>query len=200
MWHSFTKQTKPKPGFPFRAVWLISICLLPACDALSFIAPLALPDGLSRVSGGMADNRPYFGKSFDAGNGELGQFVLATCGCGDWRVLLKDSNGDQRQFAVSFYDTGTYDPDGEVTFFGREGDLAALGTMHQGDGAAAGQIDLPVFRRTFSADRRATHTNDIEACILCHIGENPIYPQPDTHIEYVPGVTNCLECHEVVIE
>lgn len=183
-----------------RAWWLAAVCMVPACDGLSFLAPLELPEGLSRVSGGVADQRPYFGTSRDALGGELGKFVLATCGCGDWRVLLQDTTGEQRQFAVSFYDTGEYDPNGEVTFFGRDGDMAALGTVQQGDGTTAGDVDLPVFRRTFTATRRETHTNDIEACILCHIGDDPIYPQPETHVPYEPGVTNCLECHEVVIE
>lgn len=180
-------------------MWISPLVLIAACDAVSFLSPLSLPDGLSRVSGGVADARPFFGKSFDAADQEMGQFLLATCGCGDWRVLLKDSNGDQRQFAVSFYDTGEYDPMGEVTFFGREGDVGALGTVDQATGATSGQVDLPVFRRRFSAERRETHSNDIEACILCHIGDDPIYPQPETHPAYVEGVTNCLECHTVVI-
>lgn len=182
-----------------RLLWISPLVLIAACDAVSFLSPLSLPDGLSRVSGGVADARPFFGKSFDAADQEMGQFLLATCGCGDWRVLLKDSNGDQRQFAVSFYDTGEYDPMGEVTFFGREGDVGALGTVDQATGATSGQVDLPVFRRRFSAERRETHSNDIEACILCHIGDDPIYPQPETHPAYVEGVTNCLECHTVVI-
>lgn len=185
--------------FNSRYLWLTIVLALPACDAVSFLSPLALPDGLTRVKGGVADARPYFGKSYDAANNEIGRFLLATCGCGDWRVLLKDNNGDQRQFPVSFYDMGEYDPQAAVTFFGRDGDLAALGTVEQADGTAVGDLDLPIFRRTFAADRRETHENDIEACILCHIGDDPIYPQPPTHPAYEPGVTNCLECHEVVI-
>lgn len=177
----------------------MTLVCLSACDGLAIFAPLMLPDSYSRVSGGIADGRPFFGKTYDALNLERGDFLLATCGCGDWRVLIRDDDGRQKQFAVSFYDTGEYDPAGEVVLFGREEELAALGAVQQSDGTATGSLDLSIFRRSFSAERRETHTNDIEACILCHIGEDPIYPQPEGHPVYQPGVTNCLNCHEVNI-
>lgn len=183
-----------------RSWWLALLCGFVGCESLAFLSPLTLPDGLSTIPGGVADGRPYFGKSYDGFNTEKGLFVLATCGCGDWRVLVKDDDGSQVQFPIRFYTSGPYDPAGEVTFFGEEEGMAALGTVDQNTGATTGSVDLQLFRRRFTAERRETHTNDIEACIICHIGTDPIYPQPETHPPYVEGVTNCLQCHEVVIE
>ncbi|HPF41405.1 MAG TPA: hypothetical protein P5081_22580 [Phycisphaerae bacterium] len=174
--------------------------LIGACNVAIFLSPLAIPDGESPVAGGIVDTRPLFGRSIGADGAELGDFLLATCGCGDWRVLLKDESGDQRQCAIRFFTSGEYSSEGEIQFFGEEGSLKVLGTVDQSSGAASGDADVSLFRRRFSATRRETHTNDIEACILCHIGDDPIYPQPPGHPEYVEGETNCLECHEVVIE
>ena len=159
---------------------------------------------MTRVQGGITDARPYFGTmSSVAWNGAeqpAGDFMLATCGCGDWRVLLTEADGSQTQFPVSFYTDGPYVPTGSVTVFGREGENAARGTLDQDAGSLTGDLELSQNRRQFTAQRGEAHGSDVQACVKCHIGENPIFPQPPGHIPYVPGVTNCFECHTLNIQ
>lgn len=174
--------------------------LLGACNLTFFFPPLSAPDGTAPVVGGIVDTRPMFGKSIGPDGAEIGDFLLATCGCGDWRILIRDANGAQQQCAIRYYASGDYSPAGEIAFFGEANALKVLGSVDQTTGAADGDLDVDLFRRRFSATRRETHTDDIEACILCHIGSDPIYPQPPEHPAYVEGVTNCFECHDVVIE
>ncbi len=63
---------------------------------------LTPPMGLSPVVGGIADLRPYFGKFKGALDNSEGDFLLATCGCGHWRVLMSTPDGKQWQFPVRF--------------------------------------------------------------------------------------------------
>jgi hypothetical protein len=182
-------------------VGCVALIALPlACDVIPLIAPIALPANLRVVPGGIADTRPRFGRTTDAAGGERGSFLLATCGCGDWRMLIRDPDGRPSQFPVHFYSSGEYQPTGDVIVFGREGELAALGTVNQDAGVTAGDLDISGARRRFDADRRETHEDNIEACVLCHIGDDPIWPQPASHIPYVEGRTDCLDCHEIVID
>lgn len=165
--------------------------------------PLEPPD-VNPVPGGIGDLRPYFGKQMDADGAENGEFLLATCGCGEWRVLLEDRDGAQRQGAVAYYAPPGRPPGplttGSVTMYGQEGELTILGMMNQDAGVLTGDLDVSRLRRHFRADRTENHDLDVAACAKCHVGENPVWPLPEGHIPYVPGETNCLECHEVVIE
>jgi hypothetical protein len=173
-------------------------------------APLSLPTGLSPVAGGIADQRPYFGRFKTAPDDSEGDFLLATCGCGDWRVLLSTADGKQWEFPVRFYSVGDYQPTGDVTVFGQTDTEALLGTVHQDAGLADGLSIRNAIVRKFSAKRSETHTNDASSCVKCHVGDNPIRPQsPDHPSRCTGGVTtgcftvdppNCLSCHTVVIK
>jgi hypothetical protein len=173
-------------------------------------ASLTLPVGLSPVVGGIADQRPYFGKIKMAPDDSEGDFLLATCGCGDWRVLLSTSDGKQWEFPVRFYSTGDYQPIGDVTVFGQTGTDVLLGTLHQDTGLADGLSVHNAIALKFSATRGETHTNDASSCVKCHVGDNPIRPQsPDHPSRCAGGVTtgcfivdppNCLSCHTIAIK
>lgn len=181
-----------------RRAWVLLVTLLLACNTFPLL--LGPPDGTSVVTGGISDTRPYFGKMYCPGGTEVGDFMLATCGCGDWRVLLSPSDGSpQRQWPVQFYSTGDYQATGDVAVFGEDGTNAARGTVDQTLGATSGQLQTGLGFRNFSATRGDAHSLEIQACVLCHIGDNPIWPRPEDHPTYVPGVTDCFECHEVVI-
>lgn len=176
------------------------VALVAACNVTLFLPPLTAPDDKTVVVGGIVDTRPMFGKTIGPDGAEVGDFLLATCGCGNWRVLIQDADGQQAQCIIRYYASGDYSSDGDITFYGEGDALKVLGVINQTTGDASGDIDVDILRRTFTGARREAHTDDIEACILCHIGDDPIYPQPPEHPAYVEGVTNCLECHDVVIE
>ncbi len=168
------------------------------------------PMGLSPVVGGIADLRPYFGKFKGARDNSEGDFLLATCGCGDWRVLMSTPDGKQWQFPVRFYSTGEYQPTGDVKVFGQSDTEALLGTVHQDAGLTEGLSNYKTIALSFSATRGETHTNDASSCVKCHIGYNPIRPQSLDHpSRCAGGVTtgcfttdppNCMSCHIVVIK
>ncbi|MCB9856646.1 MAG: hypothetical protein H6818_13270 [Phycisphaerales bacterium] len=182
--------------------WLTALCvaIVGACNVTFLLPPLAAPQDTTPVVGGIVDTRPMFGKTIAPDGAEIGEFLLATCGCGDWRILIQDADGRQEQCAIRYFTTGEYESEGDIAFFGDEDTIRALGVVNQTTGDASGDVDVDIFRRRFSATRREVHTDDIEACILCHIGSNPIYPQPPEHTPYIEGMTNCFDCHDVVIE
>lgn len=171
---------------------------------------LTLPTGLSPVVGGISDQRPYFGKFKVVPDNSEGNFLLAGCGCGDWRVLMSTADGKQWQFPVRFYSTGDYQPNGDVTVFGQTGTESLLGTVHQDAGLADGLSGHNKIELKFSATRGETHTNDASYCVKCHIGDNPIRPQSLNHPSRCAGgmttgcftvnPANCLNCHTVAIK
>ncbi len=179
---------------------VVIFCVLVGCNVVPIMPALTLPDALTRVPGGIIDARPYFGNLRIANNDPSAEFLLATCGCGDWRILITDSDGAQRQFPVDFYTEGEYSPEGSVTVFGRDGDVAALGTLDQHTGQTNGDVETGLLFRRFAATRGEAHTQEVSACVKCHIGEDPIFPQPEGHPVYEPGVTDCFRCHTVTIE
>jgi len=179
---------------------IFGLTLILACNALPVIIPLTEPEG-NTVVGGIADVRPYFGRTVrPLTSEEAGDFLLATCGCGEWRVLLQNDDGTQYQFPVSFFANGDYSLSKPVTVFGSEEDKVALGEVDQEAGVVSGNVDLNRERLRFSAERGDSHALEIQACVLCHVGDNPIWPRPPTHPVYVPGVTDCFSCHTITIE
>lgn len=179
---------------------LFGLTLLVACNTLPALFPLIEPEG-APVIGGMADVKPMFGKAVRPLNSEeIGTFMVATCGCGDWRMLLQKQDGAQYQLPVHFYTNETYSPSGPIAVFGREDTKAALGQVDQDAGHVSGDLDIDGERFQFSAQRGDSHALEIQACVLCHVGDNPISPRPPTHPVYVPGVTDCFSCHTVTID
>jgi hypothetical protein len=165
---------------------------------------------MSPVVDGIADQRPYFGKFEATLDNSEGDFLLAACGCGDWRVLMWTADGKQWQFPVRFYSAGDYQPIGDVTVFGQTDTDTLLGTVHQDTGLAEGLSDHNSIGLKFSATRRETHANDPSACVKCHVGDNPVSPLPPDHpSRCANGMTtgcfsvdppNCLSCYRVVIK
>jgi hypothetical protein len=212
---------KPPQTAPALRRSLFAILILFVGCSIAGTAPLTLPTGLSPVVGGIADQRPYYGKFKAAPDNSEGDFLLAACGCGDWRVLMSTADGKQWQFPVRFYSTGDYQPTGDVKVFGQTDTEALLGTVHQDTEALLGTVhqdtrladglsDHNTIALKFSATRGETHTNDASACVKCHIGDNPISPQPLDHPSRCAGGVstgcftvdppNCLSCHTVVIK
>jgi hypothetical protein len=180
-----------------RRVAFVVLTVIAGCGV--FPQPLPEePDPSLRIVGGIADSRPYFG-TVDSASNETGEFLLASCGCGEWRVLVADSAG-QRQFPVQFY-AGGADPFAEdVTVYGREDDKAILALLRQSSGQASGEVHNAGQMQTFTAQRGEAHTEDARACVRCHVGEDPIWPQPEGHPAFTLDPANCLDCHEVVID
>lgn len=178
-------------------IWFTSVAALAACNVFPAILP---PDGgMIRVPGGIANTQPFFGRVEDVFHRNLGKFLLATCGCGDWRMLLQYNDGRQVQFPVEFFSEGPYVPMGPVSVYGKQLTYEGAGTVDQDSGDFSGIVEIDRVRQRALAWREDAHSLAIEACVLCHIGEDPIWPQPPNHPQYVPGVTDCFQCHTVVI-
>lgn len=155
------------------------------------------------VPGGLTDTRPFFGtlKTADDAETPMGDFLLASCGCGDWRVLFVRDDGTKVQFPVSFYVAGQYTGTGVVDVYGVDGANGFSGSLDQDGGTLAGKglnADLQSFidaARGSSTDPRDV---EVEACGWCHIGEDSVFPLPPTHPDrYKSDPTVCLECHSV---
>lgn len=178
------------------------LALLPGCGVFQMLFPIpgSLPD-LKAIIGGPTDQRPYFG-TVSTVDGSNADFLLATCGCGEWRVLIQDAkNNTQWQFPVNFYTNDGQDrPDGDVTVFGKGDTTGILATLHQMNGTLDGRTDRNESIYLIDATRTETHTDDATACVKCHIGEDPIWPQPPNHPQFQLNPPNCLSCHTVVIE
>jgi hypothetical protein len=192
-----------------RRSLLAILILFVGCRTVGTVS-LTLPTGLSPIVGGIADQRPYFGKFKSASDNSEGDFLLATCGCGDWRVFMSTADGKQWQFPVRFYSIGDYQPTGDVTVLGQTDMEALLGTIHQDAGLAEGLSDYNTIVLKFSATRHETHNNEASSCVKCHIGDNPIRPQSLDHPPlcaadvttgcFTVDPPNCLRCHTVVIK
>jgi hypothetical protein len=178
---------------------LSDILLIVGCDV--FTAFITLPDAaLTIVPGGLSDTRPYFGKyrRADMPDADLGTFMLASCGCGDWRVLFKPDDGSpQTQFPIAFYTSGEYSPTGEIFVYGSEESNRFSGSVNQDVGALDAHAEMLSSRYLAVAGRAAIQEQTVDACLLCHVGDDPIWPLPETHPQkYKTNPRVCLECHE----
>jgi len=158
------------------------------------------PTETSVVIGGISNLQPYFAKlqSVDRSLPDMGDFLLASCGCGDWRVLIRPNNGaPQIQFPVTFYTNGPYQPTGEVAVYGMNGDKGFSGRLNQDTGVLGGNAVSGQMAAYIDGLRGDPHVNrTVDACIMCHVGDDPIFPLPSWHntIYYsFPDV--CLHCH-----
>lgn len=184
-----------------RILLIASLPLLAGCNNWFSVVPKEAPANQKVVIGGLPDQRPFFGKVERMIDGQTGDFLLATCGCGEWRALVQMTDGSQWQLPVNFFtESGLADLTSDAQVYGREEDKALLGLVQAMDGHLTGDTEKAMFNYRVDAFRGETHTTDITACVRCHIGDDPIFPRPPTHPVYVPGVTNCFDCHEVNIE
>ncbi len=177
--------------------WTVMTLALIGCTAAPGL--FTLPEALSPVLGGPSNVQPYLGrlKANDASGAEIGDFLLASCGCGDWRAVMNYDDGTLRhQFKVQFYCEGEYTTDKPITVFTQEELVGLLGTVDQPGGAAAGEIVFGRTRLGFDASRGTNHDATAEACEYCHVGNDPIFPLPESHPKrYLEERNICLECH-----
>lgn len=177
----------------------------PALLLLACIPPQPTPVGLNEpldlqvVVGGISNTQPFFGRLRTV-DGAEGDFLLATCGCGDWRVLITRGDGARAQVAVRFYSDGEYVPSGSVTFYGADEATRTRGTVDQDAGTAVGSIEAFAEVSAISGMRGEAHAQAIQACVMCHVGGDPIWPQPPGHTPYVMSETDCFACHTIRIE
>ncbi len=158
------------------------------------------PTETNLVIGGLNNLQPYFAKlqSPDRSLPDMGDFLLASCGCGDWRVLIRPTNGaPQVQFPVRFYSNGPYQPTGEVAVFGTDDDKGFSGRLNQDSGQVAGNALNGAMAAYIDGLRSDPHVGQtVDACIMCHVGDDPIFPLPPTHPQkYKTNPRVCLECH-----
>ena len=76
---------------------------------------------LARLLAHAEDHRDRRRHQVTAGQGgelDEGDFLLGTCGCGEWKVLIRQKDGTQAQADVRFYSKGDYSPTGSVKFSG----------------------------------------------------------------------------------
>lgn len=158
------------------------------------------PTETNVVVGGINNLQPYFGKlqSVDRSLPDMGDFLLASCGCGDWRVLIRPNNGDpQVQFPVRFFSNGVYDPNAEVAVYGTDEDKAFSGRLKQDTGNLSGNVLSGQMAAFVDGARGDAHVGrTVDACIMCHVGDDPIFPLPSWHNTiYYSFPEVCLHCH-----
>lgn len=177
--------------------WCAITLSLIGCTAVPGL--FTLPAELQPVLGGPSNVQPYLGrlKAMDAAGTEIGDFLLASCGCGDWRAVMNYDDGTLRhQFKVRFYSEGDYTPDEPITVFTQEELVGLMGTVDQSGGTAGGEIVFGRTRLAFDSARGDNHNATAQACEYCHVGNDPIFPLPDTHPKrYLEERNICLECH-----
>ena len=184
-----------------RYLLVVALPLLAGCEGWFSVVPQSAPANQKVVIGGLPDQRPFFGKVERMIDGQTGDFLLATCGCGEWRALVQMTDGSQWQFPVNFFtESGLANLSSDAQVYGREEDKAMQGLVQALDGHLTGDTEKGMLNHRVDAFRGDMHGTDITACVRCHVGDDPIYPRPPTHPVYVPGVTNCFDCHDVTIE
>ena len=186
----------------FKRAAFVGLLFLIGCGNDLFAPFIVAPAEKDIVIGGISNLQPFFGtlQCLPESKTDNGVFLLASCGCGDWRVRISPAGKPQTQLPVRFYTSGPYSTTGPVTFYGIESGNRARGTVDQDGGIAAGHIEVTDLLHAYSGERGDAHSQAIQACVMCHIGENPIWPQPAGHPVYVPGQTDCFSCHTVVIQ
>ena len=198
-------MSEPRQAVVRRVVRLSCLAVIAAaaagCDLFTIF--IQAPTNLDVIVGGPSNIQPFFGRvrTADLANRDIGDFLLSTCGCGDWRAVVAYDDGTLRhQFPVKFYTTGEYVPTGSITVFAQDDPAALLGAVDQDAGTADGRVEINAVRMTFTSARGENH-DVVNACVYCHIGDDPIYPLPDTHPpDYLEESTSCLECHSVTGE
>ncbi len=156
-----------------------------------------------QMLGGLSDARPFFGRVSKAisPSQEVGDFALASCGCGSWRaVVLSDDGHEHTQVDVQFRTadgTEVLTPSSTVVFSGERSGIAIEGTVNQASGTATGRMRIVQDELVFSAVRSEAHTARTSTCLMCHTGDDPLWPLPSWHPVYQKNPPNCLICHPV---
>lgn len=185
----------------WQFLWVSFIGIVVGCNVLpSFVITPPTSD-MTIVLGGLSNTDPFFGtyRLANAPDVNMGTFLLASCGCGDWRMLFKPDDGSrQTQFPIQFYSVGEYSPNGSIKVHGTTDYNAADGMADQDSGLFEGKAELALAKYFMTAIRESAHVQSVDACGLCHIGEDSIYPLPPTHPQkYKTNPRVCFECHTV---
>jgi len=184
-----------------RLLFVALLPLLAGCDAWFSVVPKEPPANEKVVIGGHPNQSPFFGKIERLIDGQTGDFLLATCGCGEWRALFQMTDGSQWQLPVNFYtQTGMADLNSDAKVYGREEDRALMGFIQSLDGHLTADTERSMLNYRVDAYRGPTHSDDATTCVRCHVGSNAVFPQPPTHPAFQLDPPNCLSCHTVVIE
>lgn len=182
-----------------KRVYFIVLLGVVGCGTDYFAPFITAPTEKDIVIGGIADLHPFIGRvqCNDNASSDMGLFMLASCGCGDWRVLVQPNNGaKQFQFPILFYSDGDYATSGEVAVYAVDGQEGFSGRVDQDAGTVGGRVQNGFFRGFTSAARGDAHAQPVDACILCHLGDDPVFPLPDTHPQaYKTNPRICLDCH-----
>ncbi|HKQ47214.1 MAG TPA: hypothetical protein VJZ71_03985 [Phycisphaerae bacterium] len=176
------------------------VLIIVGCGVLPALSPP--PAHMTPVVGGISNTRPFLGNFKIAGaDASSGTFLLASCGCGDWRALFKPDDGSpQTQMVVLFYSNGAYTPTGEITVYGHDEATGRIvsGSADQDTGLFIGKSQTTVTLEDIAAQRGDAHDLSVVACGMCHIGDDAIYPLPPYHPDkYKTNPLVCLECHSV---
>ena len=178
-------------------------CLVAAALVGCNVIPpfIVAPDGMTIVPGGPMNVAPVFGRFAqpDCPDKKLGDFLLASCGCGDWRAVFAKDDGTLRmQFPVRFYSEGDYVERGAIALYGDEAESVASGTLDQDAGVVSGHAEIAIERFVFSATRGTNHTDAVRMCVYCHLGQDPVWPRPESHPpDQQDDAYACLDCHSV---
>jgi hypothetical protein len=164
----------------------------PEADAPSSQAP--------PVMHGLKEIEPYFGqlREAESPDQEVGEFMLALCGCDCWRVMMLRDDGTVRtQILVEFSPlAGSQSPD-EVVMRGEVDGAILTGTVDQEIGSAEGHALIGPYAMRFAARRSEDEADEVRTCVACHVGAEPIQPLPAQHPGFQLDPPNCLTCHSL---
>ena len=179
-----------RAGLGLLTTVLIGCGAPPVANVPSAEAPLILV--------GLDQTRPYFGqlKGVDSPDRELGDVMLAFCGCKCWRVMMSRDDGAVRtQVLVHFNPQAGRESTDTAIMQGGDDGIILNGTVDQVTGSAEGRVLIGPYAMVFSAGRSEQPTHQVQACMVCHVDDEPLRPLPAGHPKYETGPPDCLTCH-----
>ncbi len=132
---------------------------------------------------------PYTGALAVESGVDIGTMLMSSCGCGFWRVYA-EFGGERYLAQIDFPEF----PDSFSTFVpALDEPLALTGRFIEDGEIAFGELIHADTVTRFRAERLENAATT--GCLLCHLGDDPPRPLPDTHTA-VTQATDCLACHE----
>jgi hypothetical protein len=145
--------------------------------------------------------QPYFGrlKSLDEPALDVGEFMLARCGCECWRAMIIREDGAVRtQILVYFRRTSSQAEAGdEYAIVGAADGVTITGSVWYDEGQTSGRMVLGPYAMVFEAQRSDQEADLVVTCTKCHFGEDPIRRLRADHPPYQESPPNCLKCHSL---
>lgn len=156
--------------------------------------------GAPPILDGLEETRPYFGrlKGVDSPDRELGDIMLALCGCKCWRIMISRDDGAVRtEVLVHFSPQAGREATDTVVMQGGDDGVILNGTVDQVIRSAEGRVLIGPYAMVFSAGRSERPTDQVQTCMVCHVDDEPLRPLPAAHPEFETGPSDCLSCHPV---